>query len=140
MTLVNVRPTGLVLTVVLTPTQDIVTLSVTVAALALLPLTAFNAYLILIVIATQLVSVTTTGREMTVAYVSTWKHVIQFVTTAMDVLVQHVRTVLPVMTTQSATLRDIANVRTDSTETTVIPTLAHVIQCAAAMSIVTDTT
>lgn len=84
-TFVNVRPTGLALTVVLTPTQDTVTLSVTEAALALLPLTAFSAYLILIVIATQLVSVTTTGPETTVVYASTWKHVIQFVTTAMDV-------------------------------------------------------
>ena len=83
--LANVKHTGLEKTVEHTPLQDIVMLSVMVAALDPQQPTASNAYHILIVIATQLASVTTTGPEMTVVYVSTWKPVTQFVTTAMVV-------------------------------------------------------
>ena len=83
--LANVKHTGLEKTVEHTPLQDIVMLSVMVAALDPQQPTASNAYHILIVIATQLVSATSTGQEMTVAYVSTWKPVTQFVITVMAV-------------------------------------------------------
>ena len=81
----NVTHTGLELTVELTYTQDIVMLSVTVTVSAQRQPTASNAYPILIVMATQLASATSTGPEMIVAYVSTGKPVTQFVTTVMVV-------------------------------------------------------
>jgi hypothetical protein len=137
---VNVKLTGLVKTVEHTYSQDIATLFVTVIASAPPPPTVYNAYHILIVIATQLVSVTISGLEMTVAYVSTWKHVIQFVTIVMAVLAQLVRTVLLATTTLSVTSKDTVNVKKDSMEMIVTHSLAHVIQCADVMSIATDTT
>lgn len=136
----NVTLTGLVMTVEHTYSQDIATLFVTVRASAPPPPTVYNAYHILIVTATQLVSVTNSGLEMTVVYVSTWKHVIQFVTIVMAVLAQLVRTVLLATTTLSVTSKDTVNVKKDSMEMIVTHTLAHAIQCVDVMSIATDTT
>jgi len=100
--------TGLVKTVEHMYTPDIATLFVTVTASAPKPLTVSNAFHTLIVTATQLVSVTITGLEMTVAYVSTWKPVMQFVTIVMAVLAQLVRTALLATTTLNATLRTLS--------------------------------
>jgi len=122
-----------------TYTQVIVMLSVTVAASAPPPLTAFNAYPTLIVIATQLASATNSGPEMTVAYVSTWKLATQSVTIVMAVLAQLVRTVSNVTTTLSVTSKDTVSVKKDSTETTVTHMTAHAIQCAEATMMLMDT-
>ena len=136
---VSVSPTGAVPTVEHMYTQVIVILSVTVSASAPPPRTVYNAYPILIVIATQPASATNTGPETTVAYVSTWNLATQSVTIVMAVLAQLVRTVSNVMTTLSVTSKDTVNVKKDSTETTVTHIPALAIQCAEATMMLMDT-
>lgn len=77
--------TGLAKTAEHTYTLVIVILSVTVTASAQMLPTASNAYHILIVMETKLVSATSTGQVTTVASVSTWKPATQFVIIAMVV-------------------------------------------------------
>merc|ERR1719265_1299707 len=94
MTHVNVLPFGMGMTVDHTPIQDIAMLYVMETALALMPLTVYNVYLMLIVMVIKHVFVILTGPEMTVADVITYPHVILFVTIVMAVQAQLEKTVM----------------------------------------------
>jgi len=137
--IVNVRHTGLELTVERTYTLDIAILSAMVPASDPMQPIASNAYPIVIETATKLVSATHTGLVTTVVFVSIWKPVIQFVISAMAAQAHLVRIVLYVTTTLSVTLKDTASVRKDSMGTIAIPTTALAILCAVEMSIASGT-
>ena len=118
MTIVSASHTGTVRIVDHTPTQGTAMLFVTVNASGHVPPTASNAYHMLIVMVTKLVSVMKTGLEMIVACVCTPRRATQSVTNAMVAKDHLQRTVLNATITQSVTSMDTVSASTDMAETT----------------------